>query len=167
MFNNDIGIQDVRNRGRLFIYAKNTEGAVIMQTQTENGLLAKAFLVFMALFSLKTGGFILTIGIRNMQADIYDTLAGVISLDIYGLIFVAIGLAYLHASILPLGERRSWALLFAGLAGGLLYALYAMAALDVAISFYSPLRYSITASFHFIIAVIGGWSLWTRKHGKK
>lgn len=138
-----------------------------MHKQTENGLLAKAFLVFMALFALKTGGFILTIGIRDMQADIYDTLAGVISLDIYGLIFVAIGLAYLHAATLPLGDRRSYALVFAGLAGGLLYALFAMAALDVALSFYSPLRYALTAGIHFIASVIGGWSLWTQRRAEK
>lgn len=138
-----------------------------MHKQTENGLLAKAFLVFLALFALKTGGFILTINLRDIQADIYDKLALVVSLDIYGIIFVAIGFAYLHASILPLGNRRSYVLVFAGLAGGLLYALYAMAALEVAVSFYSPLRYSITAGIHFIASVIGGWSLWTQRHAKR
>lgn len=134
-----------------------------MHKQTENGLLAKAFLVVMAFFALKTGLFFATFEYREINSYLHDTLASVFSLEAFALVFIGVALAYVHASILPLGNRRSWILLYAGIAGGILYALYAMAAVETAPSFYAPLRYSAIAGGNFIIAVIGGWSLWNAR----
>lgn len=134
-----------------------------MRNHTENDFLAKAFLVFMAMFVGATGGYIMSLGEIAYSTPTYDLMAGLLSLYVYGAILVGVGVLFLYAAVQE-GKRRSIAMLIGGIFGGILFALYATAAFEGSMNALLPLRYAITAGFNFILAGVGGSALWIRNN---
>lgn len=132
-----------------------------MRNYDENDFLAKALLIFFAMYTVITGGYILSIENVRYSSPTYDLMAGLFSLDTYGVILIGIGALFIYATINE-GKRRSWSLLIGGILGGVLFSLYATAAFEGTDSIMFPLRYSVIAGFNFIIAGVGGIGIWIR-----
>lgn len=134
-----------------------------MRNHTENDFLAKAFLIYSAMYAIATGAYIMALEGITYSAPTYDLLAGLLSLQTYGLILVVAGVLFLYAALQE-GRRRAIPMLVGGLLSGILFSLYATASFEGSSVILLPLRYAITAGFNFIIAGVGGYALWIRTH---
>lgn len=133
-----------------------------MRNHTENDFLAKAFLIFNAMYLGITGGYIISLDVITHTTPTYDLMAGLLSLDTYGVIMLVVSALYLYGTIQE-GLPRGYALLIGGVLGALLFGLYAMAAFEGSANALLPLRYAVFASFNLIIAGVGGFAIWIRR----
>lgn len=134
-----------------------------MRNQAENDFLAKAFLIFNAMYAVSTGVYLMMLDGITYSTPTYDLMAGLLSLQTYGLALVIAGVLFLYAAIQE-GRRKSVAMLIGGVLSGILFALYATAAFEGSVNSLLPLRYAIFAGFNFIVAGVGGLALWIRNN---
>jgi hypothetical protein len=109
-----------------------------------------------------TGGYILTLDGITYSTPTYDLMAGLLSLDTYGVIMLVVSALYLYGTVQE-GLARGYALLIGGTIGALLIGLYAMAAFEGSDNALLPLRYAVFAGFNLIIAGVGGFAIWIRR----
>ena len=128
-----------------------------------NDLLAKAFLIFNAMYVGITGGYLMMLEGVTYSTPTYDLMAGLFSLQTYGLVLVIAGVLYLYAAVQE-GRRKHVALIVGGVLSGIPFALYATASFEGSANSLLPLRYAINSGFSFIIAGVGGMAIWKRKH---
>lgn len=128
----------------------------------DNDLLAKMFLLFNALLHGVTGAYLLLVEGVEFQSETYYAMASLASLDAWGCVFIAVGVLFI-ATTFQEGNVKHWLSLFAGILGGIIFGLYAMAAAELAVNSMVPARYALIASFNVIIAVIGGRAIWIRR----
>lgn len=133
-----------------------------MRNQTENDFLAKAFLIFIAMYLAITGGYILTLDGITYSTPTYDLMAGLLSLDTYGVLLLIASALLLYGTVQD-GLARGYSLLIGGLIGGVLIVLYAMASFEGSTNALLPLRYALVAGFNLLIAGVGGVRVWIRK----
>lgn len=133
-----------------------------MRNQTENDLLAKAFLIFNAMYLAITGGYILTLDGITYSKPTYDLMAGLLSLDTYGVLLLVASALLIYGTIQD-GIARGYSLLIGGLIGGVLMVLYAMASFEGMPSVLLPLRYALIAGFNLLVAGVGGVAVWIRR----
>lgn len=134
----------------------------MLRKYDDNDLLAKMFLLFNALLHGITGGYLLVANGIELQADTYLGMASLFSLDVWGCVFIAVGVLFIAATFHE-GHYKHWLSIIAGVLGGVIFGLYAMASAQLAVNIMLPARYAIIASFNVLIAVVGGFEIWKRK----
>lgn len=133
-----------------------------MRNHTENDFLAKAFLIFNAMYLGITGGYIISLDTVAYSTPTYELMAGLLSLDTYGVIMLVVSALYIYGTIQE-DTTRGYALLIGGVVGALLIGLYAMASFEGSTNALLPLRYAVFAGFNLIIAGVGGFAIWIRR----
>jgi len=131
----------------------------MLKNLDENDVLAKMFLLFMALFHTVTGLYIVLTDNVKYESPTYLTMSSLISLNYWGIIFVIVGGFYFFAAFHE-GKIKHQLMVVAGILGGIIFGLYAMASVEVTTNVMVAARYAIVGIFNAIISVIGGYSLW-------
>ncbi len=134
----------------------------MLQKYDDNDLLAKMFLLFNALLHGITGGYLVVVDDVELQADTYIGMASLFSLDVWGCVFIVVGVLFIAATFHE-GHYKHWLSIIAGVLGGVIFGLYAMASAQLAVNIMLPARYAIIASFNVLIAVVGGFEIWKRR----
>lgn len=134
-----------------------------MRNQTENDFLAKVMLIFNAMYLGITGGYILTLDNIAYSTPTYDLMAGLLSLDTYGVVLLVASALFIYGAIQE-DTTRGYALLIGGILGATLLGLYAMASFEGMSSVLLPLRYAVIAGFNLILAGVGGVAVWIRRN---
>lgn len=134
----------------------------MLRKYDDNDLLAKMFLLFYALLHGVTGGYLLVVDGVKFQSATYYGMASLFSLDVWGCVFIAVGVLFIAATFHE-GHYKHWLSLLAGTLGGVIFGLYAMASAELAVNVMVPARYAIIASFNVLIALVGGHEIWKRK----
>jgi hypothetical protein len=134
----------------------------MLRKYDDNDLLAKMFLLFFALLHGITGVYLVVVDGVELQAATYYGMASLFSLDVWGCVFIAVGVLFVATSFQE-GHVKHWLAIFAGTLGTVIFGLYAMASAELAVNSLISSRYALIASFNAIIAVIGGRAIWIRK----
>lgn len=134
----------------------------MLRKYDDNDLLANMFLLFNALLHGITGVYLVVVNDVELQAATYYGMASLFSLDVWGCVFIAVGVLFI-ASTFQEGTVKHWLSLFAGVIGGVIFGLYAMASAELAVNSLISSRYAVIASFNVLIALVGGHELWKRK----
>jgi hypothetical protein len=134
----------------------------MLKNLDENDILAKMFLLFMALYITVTGLYIVLTDDVKRESTTYTAMSTVASLNTWGIIFLIVGFLYFFMAFHE-GKVKYLLMIVAGSTGAVIFGLYAMASIEMTAVIVVGARYAIISSFSLIIAVLGGISLWTLK----
>jgi hypothetical protein len=134
----------------------------MLKNLDENDVLAKMFLLFMALFHTVTGLYIVLTDNIKRESTTYTAMSTLVSLNAWGIVFLIVGVLYFFAAFHE-GKLKYLLMIVTGFMGAVIFALYAMASIEVSGNLMVGARYAIIASFDLIIAIVGGYGLWNLK----
>ncbi|WP_368900878.1 hypothetical protein [Oceanobacillus oncorhynchi] len=133
----------------------------IKSIKDEDKFMSMMFIFIVALFNAMTALFFITIE-YPVDSPTYGKMAEVINLNIYGLLLF-ISAIFFFLSLFQRGTPMAISMLIGGIIGGLLVSFYTSASTLGAANVMLPIRYGIMACSCFIIAAVGGVSLWKTK----
>ena len=134
----------------------------MLKNLDENDILAKMFLLFMAMFHTATGLYIVLTEDIKRESTTYTAMSTLVSLNAWGIVFLIVGVLYFFMAFHE-GLIKYLLMVITGLIGAVIFGLYAMASIEVTTVIVVGGRYAIVASFNLIIAVLGGFQLWMLK----
>lgn len=133
----------------------------VFKWQTEEKFLANMMLLSNSVFLLISGYYFIADGKRT-QTPTYDFMAGLMALEVWGVLMVLSGLIIGFAAF-QTGMARYFAYIVGGFLGAIVVTLYAMAATQGAELYLVPVRYAVIACFNLLIAALGGVEVWRIK----
>jgi hypothetical protein len=134
----------------------------MLKNLDENDVLAKMFLLFMALYINVTGLYIVLTDDIKRESTTYTAMSTLASLNTWGIVFLIVGFLYFFMAFHE-GRVKHLLMIVTGTIGAIIFGLYAMASIEVSGNLMVGARYAIVASFNLFIAVLGGNQLWTLK----
>jgi hypothetical protein len=134
----------------------------MLKNLDENDILAKMFLLFMALYINVTGLYIVLTDDVKRESTTYKAMSTLVSLNTWGIVFLVVGFLYFFMAFHE-GKVKYLLMIVTGSVGAVIFGLYAMASIEVTSVIVVGARYAIVASFNLIIAVLGGYQLWMLK----
>lgn len=134
-----------------------------MYQNEENDFLARLLFAFNAMLIGFTGGYFVVVGDISYSTPTYNSMSELLPLWAYGLVLVGVSALHIRAAVCE-GDKRYWSMTIAGSVGGILFALYATASFEGTHVILLPMRYAVISGINLIIAGVGGYALWSRKH---
>lgn len=134
----------------------------MLKNLDENDILAKMFLLFMALFHTVTGLYIVLTDDVKRESTTYTAMSTLVSLNAWGIAFLVVGFLYFFMAFHE-GKVKYLLMIVTSSIGAVIFGLYSMASIEVSGNIMVGARYAIVASFNLMISVLGGFQLWTLK----
>lgn len=134
----------------------------MLKNLDENDIQAKMLLLFFALYISVTGLYIVLKDDVKYESTTYTAMSTLGSLNTWGIVFIIVGISYFFMAFHE-GKVKYLLMIVTGFMGAVIFGLYAMASVEVTSVIVVGARYAIVASFNLMIAVLGGFQLWTLK----